>query len=297
MDRLTTMEAFVRVVNAGSFSAAARRWGVSRAVVSKYIAALEGHLGVELLRRTTRALSLTDAGRRYHARCVDVLGEIEALEASLRSDHVQPRGLLRVTAPPGFMTRYGPMMTTGFTERHPGVTMEIHLSHRLVDLVEEGLDLAIRLTAPWDSSLIARKLAPAPLVAVAAPAYLARCGRPQRPADLRHHDCLVDTNFRDLGRWRFRVGRKLETVEVTGPFRINSPTATRDLAIAGHGIALVPGFLTTDALDSGQLIEVLAGMPAFDWSIWAVYPQRRHLAGRVRAFIDYMAEQLSPADG
>jgi len=282
------MEAFVRVVDAGSFTAAARRWGRSKAVVSKYVAALEEHLGVPLLRRTTRSLSLTDAGRGYHARCVDLLGELEAVEAGLRSDHVEPRGLLRVTAPPGFMDRYARLMTTAFVERYPEITMDLLLTHRMVDLVEEGIDVALRVTVPRDSSLVARRLGPAPLVAVASPAYLARRGAPRTPGDLRAHACLVDTNFRDRGRWRFRG----ETVEVDGPFRVNSPTVVRDLAAAGHGVAVVPAFVAAAHLDDGRLVEVLAGELAFDWAVYAVYPRRRYLARRVRVFIDHLAAAL-----
>jgi len=288
VDRLTSMEAFVRVVDAGSFTAAARRWGRSKAVVSKYVAALEEHLGVPLLRRTTRSLSLTDAGRGYHARCVDLLGELEAVEAGLRSDHVEPRGLLRVTAPPGFMDRYARLMTTAFVERYPEITMDLLLTHRMVDLVEEGIDVALRVTVPRDSSLVARRLGPAPLVAVASPAYLARRGAPRTPGDLRAHACLVDTNFRDRGRWRFRG----ETVEVDGPFRVNSPTVVRDLAAAGHGVAVVPAFVAAAHLDDGRLVEVLAGELAFDWAVYAVYPRRRYLARRVRVFIDHLAAAL-----
>ncbi len=284
----------MRVVNAGSFSAAARSWGLSKAVMSKYVSALESHLGVALLRRTTRSLSLTDAGREYFERCVEVLGELESIEAALHDDHVQPRGLLRVTAPPGLVSEYGPVLTTAFTAKYPHIRMDLRLTHRMVDLVEEGIDVAIRVTAPRDSSLIARRLAPAPIVAVAAPSYLAQRGTPATPSDLRTHDCLVDTNYRDQGRWRFRHRGRSEVVEVDGPFRVNSPTAVRDLALAGHGVALVPAFVAAEALASGELVEILAGTVAFDWSIFALYPRRRHVSGRVRAFVDHLVRALGP---
>ncbi|MFZ1862672.1 MAG: LysR family transcriptional regulator, partial [Polyangiales bacterium] len=187
MDRLLAMEAFVRVVDAGSFSAAARQWGRSKAVVSKYVSALEEHLGVQLLRRTTRSLSLTEAGRAYRERCADVLGEIDAVEASLREDLAAPRGLLRVTAPPGLASHYLEIMTKDFVERFPDITIDLDLTHRMVDLVEEHIDVAIRVTDPRDSSLVARRIAPAPILAVAAPSYLRRRGTPKKPADLRDH--------------------------------------------------------------------------------------------------------------
>ena len=287
MDRLLTMEAFVRVVDAGSFSAAARQWGRSKAVVSKYVNALEDHLGVQLLRRTTRSLSLTEAGRAYRERCVEVLGEIEALEVSLREGIAAPRGPLRITAPPGFASHYLDVMTTDFIAQFPEVTLDLDLTHRMVDLVEENIDVAIRVTDPRDSSLVARRIAPAPILAVASPDYLSRRGTPKKPADLRDHDCIVDTNFRDQQRWRFRSsgssgsGGKTETVSVDGPLRVNHPDAVREMAAAGHGIALVPDFVARDALEAGTLREVLGGRVAFQWSILAVYPRRKYLPARV----------------
>ena len=295
MDRLLTMEAFVRVVDAGSFSAAARQWGRSKAVVSKYVNALEDHLGVQLLRRTTRSLSLTEAGRAYRERCVEVLGEIEALEVSLREGIAAPRGPLRITAPPGFASHYLDVMTTDFIARFPEVTLDLDLTHRMVDLVEENIDVAIRVTDPRDSSLVARRIAPAPILAVASPDYLRRRGTPKKPADLRDHDCIVDTNFRDQQRWRFRSsgsGGKTETVSVDGPLRVNHPDAVREMAAAGHGIALVPDFVARDALEAGRLREVLRGTVAFQWSILAVYPRRKYLPARVRAYVDHLLAHM-----
>jgi DNA-binding transcriptional LysR family regulator len=288
------MEAFVRVVDAGSFSTAARQWGRSKAVVSKYITSLESHLGVQLIQRTTRSLSLTEAGRAYRERCTDVLGEIQALEASLREAVAAPRGPLRITAPPGFASHYLDVMTKDFLARFPEVTLDLDLTHRMVDLVEESIDLAIRVTDPRDSSLVARRIAPAPIIAVAAPSYLRRRGTPKNPTDLRDHDCLVDTNFREQQRWRFRTrdNAKTETVTVHGPLRINNPDAVRDMAEAGLGIALVPKFVATQSLRAGTLREVLKGRVAFDWSILAVYPRRRYLPLRVRAYVDHLVERI-----
>jgi len=292
VDRLTNMEAFVRVVNAGSFTTAAQRWGLSKAAVSKYIGALEAHLGVELLRRTTRSLSLTDAGAQYYDRCLVLLEDIESLEAGLRDAHVQARGILRITAPPGFMSRYGELITSEFSKQNSEVKLEVTLTHRMLDLVEEGIDVAIRVTSPKDSSLVARRLAAAPIVAVASPQYLQVHGRPMVPRDLLSHSCLCDSNFRDRNRWRFRHAGSVETVEVDGPFTINSPTAILSLAVAHHGIALVPRFVAESALKAGLVESVLDGMPAFDWAIYALYPRRRYLSGRVRAFVDFLAEHI-----
>ncbi len=287
----------MRVVDAGGFSAAARQWGRSKAAVSKYVADLEAHLGVALLRRTTRSLGLTDAGREYHRRCLELLGEIDALEATVRDARTAVRGTLRVTAPPGFASRYLSAMTTDFVARHPHVTVDLDLTHRMVDLVQEGIDVAIRLTAARDSSMIARRLGPAPVVAVASPAYLAHRGVPSTPADLRDHDCVGDANFRDQNRWRFRADGRPVVVAVTGPFRVNSPVAVRDLAIAGHGVALVPHMVASDAIAAGELVEVLAGTVALDWHIYAIYPRRRFLPSLVRAFVDHMAGAVDEPRG
>ena len=292
MDRLLAMEAFVRVVDAGSFSAAARQWGRSKAVVSKYVNALEDHLGVQLLRRTTRSLSLTEAGRAYRERCTEVLGEIQSLEASLREGVAAPRGPLRVSAPPGLASHYLDVMTNDFIARFPDVTIDLDLTHRMVDLVEENIDVAIRITDPRDSSLVARRIAPVPIVAVAAPSYLRRRGVPKKPADLREHDCLVDTNFRDQQRWRFRMDGKTETVTVDGPLRVNNPDAIRDLAIEGLGIGLVPEFVVREALRARKLRQILPGAVALRWSILAVYPRRRYLPLRVRAYVDHLVERI-----
>ena len=286
------MEAFVRVVDAGSFSDAARHWGRSKAVVSKYVNALEAHLGVQLLRRTTRSLSLTEAGRAYRERCTDVLGEIQSLEASVRESAAAPRGPLRVTAPPGLASHYLDVMTKDFLARFPEVSLDLDLTHRIVDLVEDNIDVAIRVTDPRDSSLVARRIAPVPILAVAAPAYLRRRGLPKQPPDLSEHDCLVDTNFVDQQRWRFRKGNKTETVTVHGPVRVNNPDAIVGLAVAGLGIALVPDFAVREALQRGSLREVLPGTVALRWSILAVYPRRRYLPLRVRAYVDHLVERM-----
>lgn len=287
------MEALVRVVDAAGFSAAARRWGRSKASVSKYVSDLEDYLGVPLLRRSTRSVGLTSAGRDYYRRCVELLGELDSLEASLREDQLSPRGNLRVTAPPGFAKRYLPLMTTELVARYPEITVDLDLTHRMVDLIEEGVDVALRITEPRDSSLVARRLAPAPLLAVAAPDYLKRRGRPRIPSQLRDHDCLVDTNHRDQQRWRFVHDGRTQTVSVTGPFRVNSPDAVCELALAGHGIALLPRFVAEDALAAKRLVQVLRGKVALAWSIYAVYPRRRYLPSRVRAFVRHMADALA----
>jgi DNA-binding transcriptional LysR family regulator len=293
MDRVTLMQAFVDVVDAGTFSAAAKRSARSKAVMSKYITQLETHLGVALLQRTTRALSLTEAGRRYYGRCQAVLEEIAALEAAVQEAHSEVQGKLRVSAPPGVADRFLAVLTSDFLAQYPRVKLDLDLTHRMVDLADEGIDVAIRVTQPSDSSLIARRLTPAPPIAVAATDYLEAHGHPKHPRDLLEHACLVDTNFRDQHRWRFDVAGQPLTIAVDGPVRVNSPSAVRELAVRGHGIALVPRILVEPELESGLLMEVLEGMVALDWSIYAVYARRQYLPVRVRCFVDHLIEAFA----
>lgn len=299
MDVLAAMRIFVRVVESGSFTAAARETGRSKAGVSHTITSLEESLGVALLRRTTRSSSLTESGEHYYRRCLEILEQVDSLDSSVRAQSDSFGGVLRVTAPPGFAARYLNVLTSEFRQDHHGVSIDLHLTYRMVDLIQEGFDLAIRVTDPEDSTLVARKLSSAPVVAVASPAYLARRGTPSLPEDLVRHDCLVDTNFRDQQRWKFhddRNGRDEKgerTVRVSGPFRINSPTSLCELAAAGLGIALVPWFVVEPKIKDGTLVEVLHGTVAMNWSVYAVYPRRRYLPARVRAYVDHLVKCLA----
>ncbi len=292
MDKLLAMETFVRVVRAGSLSGAARQWGRSKARLSQALAALEAELQLTLLQRNTRSLSLTGVGKLYFERCEALLTELELLETEVKNAKSALEGTLRVTAPPGLALRCLDQFTTSFHAKHPGVVIDLDLTHRFVDLVEEGFDVAVRVTAPRDSALIARRLAPVSIVAVASPNYLATRGKPRNPEDLRDHSCLVDTNYRGQQRWSFITRRGRQSVSVSGPFRANHPDALRELAIAGHGIALLPKFVADEALTSGDLIEVLPGKVALGWSVYAIYPRRAHLPQRVKAYVEHLAEGL-----
>lgn len=293
MDRLTSLEAFVRVADAGSFAEAARRWGRSKAAVSKYVAQLEAHLELRLFQRTTRSISLTEVGRAHYERSKQVLALLEESEAVVRAGQVEPRGPLRVTAPPGFLSVYRQVVVVELLERYPEIELEIDLTHRFVDLVDERIDVAIRLTRPDDSSLIARRLGPAPLVLVASPDYLARAGAPEHPDALARHRCLLDTNFRFNPRWPFHVDGRRFSVEVDGPIRANSPILVSELARDGLGVALTPRMLVADDLAAGRLEEVLPGTVDTEWSVFAVTSQRRLLSASTRAFIDHLRERLS----
>ncbi len=292
MDKLAAMKTFVRVIEAGSFSGAARTSGRSKAAVSQSISALERDLGVVLLQRTTRSLALTDSGHSYHRRCVEVLNEIAALESAMRVKRDALEGTLRVSAPLGFASRYLNLLTSDFHRKHPALQIELVLSDRFVDLVAEGIDVALRITLPTDSTLISQMLCPARIVLVASPDYLDRAGEPCDVAALAGHACLVDTNFRAQHHWRFRGDDGEKTVAVSGPFRVNSSTSIRELTLAGHGIALLPLFLVERDLGAGRLREVLNVKPDFNWSIYAVYPRREYLPGRVRVYVEYLRKAM-----
>lgn len=282
----------MRVVDAGSFRAAARQWGRSPAVVSKYVSALEAHLGVALLRRTTRTVRLSEAGRAFHAECKALVQAVEGLEADVRAQDVALQGRLRVSAPPGFVHTHRSLVLGDFLRRYPKVQIDLQMTHEMVDLVQQGIDVAIRITAPRDSALVVRRLGPAPMVLVASAGYLESNGVPGTVAELAEHPCLVDTNFRDGARWRFEVDGEVVAVEVQGPVMVDSPLVVADLAEDGLGLALVPEMVARARLEAGALVRVDVGAPAFGWSIYAVYPRRRFVSARVRAFVEHVAAGL-----
>ncbi|TNE86585.1 MAG: LysR family transcriptional regulator [Deltaproteobacteria bacterium] len=294
MDRLQCMEGFVRVAEAGSFAEAARRWGRSKAVMSKYVAQLEAQLAVRLFERTTRTLALTPAGEAHLARCREILDLLDEAEAAVRDQRARLDGTLRLTAPPGFLAEYLDVVTD-FARTHPDLTVDIDASERLVDLVAERVDVAVRLTRPTDSSLIARRLAPVRLLLVASPEYLEAHGRPTGPEDLVDHRCILDTALSVRERWPLREGERRVTVEVRAPLRINGAGLVRDVAVRGLGIALVPELVVREALADGTLEEVLVDGVDWSWSIWAVTPSRTHLPARVRAFLDHLGAAFQQA--
>ena len=207
-----------------------------------------------------------------------------------------PRGVLRVTAPPSFLSVHRERVIGDFLARYPEVALHLDLTHRMVDLVEEWVHVAIRPTRPDDSSLVARRLGPAPLVVVASPAYLERAGVPEFPAALAAHACIRDTNFRFHPRWPFRTQGppgKREVVEVRGPVSVNSPELVRALVLDGLGIGLVPEMLVAGDVAAGRLVELFAGTVDVDWSAWAITSQRRHLPARARVFLDHLAQAMA----
>ncbi|MBI3703273.1 MAG: LysR family transcriptional regulator [Rhizobiales bacterium] len=296
LDRLTGLEVFAKVAAAGSFSAAGRALGLSQTMVTKHIAALEARLGVKLFHRSTRRLSITEAGRSYLEASERILADIEAAEAAVAADRFEPRGLLRLNAPVSFGTRQIAPLLSEFAQRHPSVTVELGLNDRLVDLADEGWDLAIRIGSLSDSSLIARRIAACRTAVCAAPSYLAARGHPRTVAHLPKHNCLGYTLSRITGvdRWAFGARGEI-AVAVSGNLRANNGDALRAAAIAGQGLAYLPTFMVADDLRAGTLVALDLDQPTVEFGgIYAVFLPDRHPAAKVRAFIDFIAHRFAP---
>ncbi len=291
-DRLGPIAAFVRVVETGSFTAAASALGVSKSQVSRSVRTLEDRLGARLLHRTTRAVAPTEAGSAFYARCARILSDLEEAEEAVVHLQSAPRGTLRLSLPQSFGVRYLAPLIADFMVTYPEVRVEASFSERRVDLVDEGFDLAIRIGALDDSSLIVRKLGSTCRHVLASPGYLARRGWPKTPADLREHDCLQFTYQTSGTSWIFRDADQDVSVRVSGRLTANSGEALAAAACAGIGLVWLPDFLVADELRSGRLISVFGERPDPGLAIWAVYPHSRHLAPKVRLFVDMVAAHL-----
>ncbi len=293
MDKLNGMRAFVAVAETGGFASAARRLSLSRALVSRYVGQLEESLSVRLFNRTTRRVSLTTVGQAYYERCAPLLAELEALESSVKEAHDRPVGELRVSAPVSFAELHLMEPVAAFGDRYPELRIDLQLTDRLVDMVEEGVDVSMRIAELADSSLVARRLAPVRVVTCAAPAYLEQQGEPRHPAELTDHRCLVDSNLGDARQWLFREGDETLRIRVDGAIRINSARAIRELAVAGKGVAMSPLFVVADDIRAGRLAIVLPDFEYHDLALYALYPHRRHLSARVRLFVEALRGHFS----
>ena len=292
MDVLDGMKTFVAAVETGSFTAAADRLGISRKLVSKYVAQLEDRLGTRLLHRTTRTLSLTDAGRQYYARCAGLLEAFEELESSVQSLGESLKGTLRLAVPSTFGELYLLPLLPAFRRDHPELTIDLYLGDRFVDLASEGIDLALRVGNLQDSGLIARKLAKTELWAVASPGYLAANPAPKEPADLRAHQCIRDTNLRTGHAWPFTRAGQTRKVAVGGKYLVNSARSVRDLALADEGVGLCPDYVVAPDVAAGRLQRLLADHASLSLDIHAVFLDARHMPPKVRLFLDFLVAQF-----
>lgn len=290
MDKLANMQAFATVSQTGNFAEAARKLGLANSVVSKRVKDLEDFLGTQLLLRTTRKVSLTDAGHAYLDYVRKALDEMAEVEAAVRHKTQKPVGSIRLAAPLSFGRQYlGPALAS-YLEKYPDVSLKVYLSDKRVDLLEEGFDLGITIGVLQDSNLIARKLGDCRRVACASPQYLEKHGRPRKPVDLGSHDCLSYLNLAEGKAWPFMIGGKRSWQVVSGRFAADSGDLLYQAALAGSGITLLPTFIVGEAVQDGRLEIVLADYEESNFSIYAVYQHKRHLSTKVRMLIDHLAQ-------
>ena len=294
MEPYAGIAVFTRVAETGSFSAAARDLGLSKSAVSKRVAALEDRLGARLINRTTRRLSLTEVGVAFYERAVRILAELEEAEQAISRLQGEPRGTLRINMPMSFGIGHVAPALADFMARYPDLRVAMELTDRQVDLIEEGVDLAIRIAELPDSSFVARRLAPARRVVCASPDYWRRLGRPRHPTELVDHRCLIYTYLSAQREWRFHGPEGPIAVRISGCLEANNGDALRDAAVAGLGVYLAPTFIVGEDLRAGRLEEVLAEYEDSRLSVYAVYPHRQHLSAKVRAFVDFLAERFGP---
>ncbi len=293
MHRLGALEAFVKVAETQSFSEAARRLRSSKSAVSRRVGALEAELGARLFNRTTRSLNLTEAGRAYLERVSRILADLDEADRALGQLQVKPRGRLQVSAPMSFGFLHLAPALPEFLARFPEVDVELSLNDRFVDVVDEGFDLALRIGALSDSSLMARRIAPIRRTLCASPDYFGRRGKPHSPEELKGHECLRNSNVARTQEWRFvDLEGKPYLVPVSGRVSANNGDALRVMAIAGFGVASLPTFIVGSDLRSGALVSALDRFVPQDMAMNAVYPHSRHLSPKVRAFVDFLVERF-----
>jgi DNA-binding transcriptional LysR family regulator len=293
MDKLDAMNVLTKVVATGSFAEAARRLGVTRSAISKAITQLEQELGARLLDRTTRRVTPTEAGLAYYERCLGILAQIAETEAQISRLHDEPKGVLKVNAPMSFGTLYLGSAVADFMDRYRELKVELTLTDRMIDPLEEGVDVTVRIGALVDSSLIARRIAAARVVLVASPDYIARHGAPETPADLVNHKCLHYGHSTTVPRWQLTENGAPISVPVAACLSSNNGDALREAAIKGIGIGRLPSFIVGADLAAGRLAVVLPGYPPQDLTIHALYAPNRFLAAKSRVFIDFLVERFA----
>ncbi len=284
------MQTFVNVIESGSFSGAADRLGVAKSAVSRRITELEEHLGVQLLTRTTRRLNQTDAGRDYYQRSLQILSDIDDAEQAASSVRLDVSGTLRVSAPLSFGQLHITSLIHSFLALHPRLSIDLNLNDRRVDLIEEGIDVGIRIGQLQDSTLIARRLASLEIIACATPEYLEKHGVPNHPTDLMNHNCLNYSNTPEFNVWHYVDNNKRMSVKVAGSLRANNGEFLSQSVLQGFGIGLLPNFLVCEFVKQGVLVPILSDYFNENNDMYAIYPSGRHLSQRSRMFIDYLVE-------
>uniref|UniRef100_E1T5J0 Transcriptional regulator, LysR family n=1 Tax=Burkholderia sp. (strain CCGE1003) TaxID=640512 RepID=E1T5J0_BURSG len=294
MDRLRAFEVFVTVVARGGFARAADVLGTSPANVTRYVNELEAHLGTRLLNRTSRTLSLTEGGETLYARCKSILDDVAETEGLVSSASVEPRGRLRINVPVSFGILHLAPLWPAFMQKYPGIELDVGLIDRVVDIVDEGYDIAIRISRAGSTNHAARKLATSQNVLCASPAYLARYGAPATPADLLAHRCIGYTYAATGDEWQINDRRgKVHPVKVDCQMHTNNGDTARAAALAGQGVIWQPTFLIGGDLRAGTLVRVLPDYRLPEIDILALYPSRRHVSARVRVMIDFLVDAFA----
>ena len=293
MDRLQAMHLFVRVAELGSFSAVAQQMGLARSAVTRQIAALEQHLGIKLMVRSTRRLMLTSAGAAYLEKCRVILNLVEAAETGVAEERQTPRGMIRISLPLTYgLMRVAPILLD-FARRYPEVQLDMDYTDRRVNLIEEAIDLSVRITSRLGATEIARRIGSSQLQAVASPAYLAEHGMPRHPSELIHHECLSYTTTAESKQtWSFEVDGVLTAYPIRARIHSNNGEALNDAVERGLGIALQPDFIIERSLQSGKVVTILTEFPLPELGIYAMLPSNRQVPYRVRVLMDFLADQL-----
>jgi len=294
MDTVDGLKTIVAVVETGSFTQASERLGMSKALVSKYVGQVEARLGVRLFNRSTRRLALTEAGRSYYQQALPLLDEFTALIDNVSGEQSNPRGLLRISVPVTFGEMCLAPLLPKFLASYPDMQVELQLLDRMIDMLEEGVDVVVRIGGVDDSNFVARHIQSLPLVLCASPDYIARRGQPLNAQDIADHDCIIDSNFRIGKQWPVLSPEGAShVVEVSSRIAANSPRAVKEIAMAGGGIGMIPRFIVADALKVGSLQEILPGYSTLEFGLFAIYPHRRYLPRKVRCFIDFLQREFS----
>jgi DNA-binding transcriptional LysR family regulator len=297
MDHLATIRAFAQVVESGSFAKASERLGISTTAISRQVAELEAHLQTRLLNRTTRKVSLTEGGRAYYERVVQLLADLQEAEQEASRAAVVPRGVIKMTAAVNFGARHVAPAIAAFLARHGEVRFDVSLSDRIVDLVEEGFDLGIRIGNPGPHNVVARKLGETRVVPCASPDYLAKRGTPQVPDDLAGHNCFTYEYVTPRNVWTFRDADGRERpVRISGNLHSNNGELLAEAAARGAGIVLEPAFIVGPEIRTGRLVPLLQDFAPPPLPIYAVYPSRKHLSAKVRLFVDFLVERFAGAE-
>jgi len=293
MDTLDGLKTVIAVVETGSFTAASERLNSSKALVSKYIGEVEETLGIRLFNRTTRKISLTEAGNRYYLQAQQLLENYQAMVDDVVGEQVNPRGVLRISAPVSFGDRQLASIVPEFCQRYPDLHIELVLNNRAVDMIEEGIDVRIKIGSVPDTTLIARHIYDIPLVVCASPEYLQKQGKPEIPADLSRHLCIVDRNFK-LGRvWPLLDSQgKTHNIDIQSHVSADSPVAIANMVKSGGGIGLITQHVVADDLRSGELIALLPDYSTLTFGLYLMYPHRKHLSTKVKCFVEFMQEKF-----